>query len=171
MDGPYRLPFRTIPVALTGAAQLRADVISSCCYIVNLHNHPSWPTSCKEGMAWYSSRPMPSRCLWLSNIKDDMIRGIGYLTFHFRKDYLQKERKNRTEQGRSEFDKWKNMSEEQEHDKKSTLLKRTQQKMYEYCTVPSNTCDDEIQSRKLKSRYGARNRFQEPSLESSSRAT
>jgi hypothetical protein len=41
MDGPYRLPFRTIPVALTGAAQLRADVISSCCYVVNLHNHPS----------------------------------------------------------------------------------------------------------------------------------
>ncbi len=24
-------------------------------YIVNEHNHPSWATSCKEGMAWYSS--------------------------------------------------------------------------------------------------------------------
>jgi hypothetical protein len=44
MDGPYRLPFpnsRTVPVALTGAAQLRADGISSCCYIVNVLNHPS----------------------------------------------------------------------------------------------------------------------------------
>jgi len=54
--------FRTIPVALTGAAQLRADGISSCSYIVNVNNHASWATSCKEGMAWYSSRPMLS--LW-----------------------------------------------------------------------------------------------------------
>jgi hypothetical protein len=55
--------FRTVPVALTGAAQLRADGISSRCYIVNVHNHPSWATSRKEGMAWYSSRPI---CLfWL----------------------------------------------------------------------------------------------------------
>ncbi len=57
--------FRTVPVDLTGHAQLRADGISSCCYIVNVHNHPSWATSHKEGMAWYSSRPMPSLCLWL----------------------------------------------------------------------------------------------------------
>ncbi len=48
---------RTAPVAL-----LRADGISSCCYIVNVHNHPSWATSRKGGMAWYSSRPKPS--LW-----------------------------------------------------------------------------------------------------------
>ncbi len=43
MDGPYRLPFpyRTVPVALRGAAQLRADGISSCCYVVNVHNRPS----------------------------------------------------------------------------------------------------------------------------------
>ncbi len=40
--------------------QLRADRISSCYYIINVHNHPSWATSRKEGMAWYSSRPMPS---------------------------------------------------------------------------------------------------------------
>jgi hypothetical protein len=33
--------FRTVPVALTGAAQLRADGIFNCCYIVNVHNHPS----------------------------------------------------------------------------------------------------------------------------------
>jgi hypothetical protein len=52
--------FRTIPVALTGAAQLRADGISSC-YIVNVHNQSSWPPSCK---AWCSSRPLPS--LWAS---------------------------------------------------------------------------------------------------------
>ncbi len=52
--------FRTVLVALTGAAKLRAQGISSCCYIVNVHNHPSWAMSRKEGMAWYSSRPMPS---------------------------------------------------------------------------------------------------------------
>jgi hypothetical protein len=39
MYGPYCLPLRTVTVALTGAAQLRADGISSCCYIVNVHNH------------------------------------------------------------------------------------------------------------------------------------
>jgi hypothetical protein len=33
--------FRTVPVALTGAAQVRADGISSCRYKVNLHNYPS----------------------------------------------------------------------------------------------------------------------------------
>jgi hypothetical protein len=33
MDGPYRPPFPTVPVALTGAAQLRADGISSSCYM------------------------------------------------------------------------------------------------------------------------------------------
>jgi hypothetical protein len=60
MDGSYRLPFRTVPVALTGAAQLRADGISSCCNIVNVHNQPPWATSRKEVMDWYSSRPMPS---------------------------------------------------------------------------------------------------------------
>jgi hypothetical protein len=40
MDGPYRL-FGPVTVALTGAAQLRADGISSCFYIINVHNHPS----------------------------------------------------------------------------------------------------------------------------------
>ncbi len=53
---------RTVPVALTEAAQLRADWISSCCFRVNVHNHPSWATSRKECMAWLSSRPLPS--LW-----------------------------------------------------------------------------------------------------------
>jgi hypothetical protein len=56
--------FLTVPVSLTGAARLRADGVSSCCYIVNVHNYTSWAASRKEGMAWYSSRPMPS--LWLS---------------------------------------------------------------------------------------------------------
>jgi hypothetical protein len=42
MDGPYRLPFPYCTgCPQTGAAQLRADGISSCCYIVNVHNHPS----------------------------------------------------------------------------------------------------------------------------------
>ncbi len=51
MDGPNRPPYRTVPVALTGAAQLRAEGISSCCCMVkNVHNHPV-----KEDMAWYSS--------------------------------------------------------------------------------------------------------------------
>jgi hypothetical protein len=35
MEGPY-----PVPVALTGTAQLRAVGISSCCYIVNVQNHP-----------------------------------------------------------------------------------------------------------------------------------
>ncbi len=50
--------FRTVPVALTGAAKLRADHISSYLYTVQYsieQNHPSWATSRKEGMAWYSS--------------------------------------------------------------------------------------------------------------------
>jgi hypothetical protein len=41
MDGQTACLFHTIPVALTGAAQLQADRISSCSYIVNIHNHPS----------------------------------------------------------------------------------------------------------------------------------
>ncbi len=63
--------FRTVPVPLTGAAQLRADDISSCCYIVIVHNQLSWATSSKEGMAGYcievnpcllsaSTNPIPS---------------------------------------------------------------------------------------------------------------
>ncbi len=51
--------FLTVPVALTEAAQLRADWIPSCCFRVNVHNHPSWATSSKKGMVWYSSSPMP----------------------------------------------------------------------------------------------------------------
>ncbi len=53
--------FHTLPVALTGAAQLRSEGISSCYDIVNVHNqhnHPSLTMSRKEGMAGCSSRPM-----------------------------------------------------------------------------------------------------------------
>jgi hypothetical protein len=32
-------PAGTVPIAV--AAQLQTDGISSCCYIVNLHNYPS----------------------------------------------------------------------------------------------------------------------------------
>ncbi len=59
-DGPYRLPFSYR--SLTGAAKLQAEGILSCCHIKNVHNHPSWAASRKEGMAWYSSRSIPS--LW-----------------------------------------------------------------------------------------------------------
>jgi hypothetical protein len=48
--GPTACLFRTVPVALTGAAQLRAGGIFSCCYIVNVHNRPSLATSRME--AW-----------------------------------------------------------------------------------------------------------------------
>jgi hypothetical protein len=41
MGGRAACLFRTIPVALTRAVQLRAEEISSCCYIINEHNHPS----------------------------------------------------------------------------------------------------------------------------------
>jgi len=51
MNGPYRPPFRTVPLALTGAVELRADGIYSCRYIVNVHNHPSLATLRKKGMA------------------------------------------------------------------------------------------------------------------------
>ncbi len=34
MDGPSAFLFCTVPVGLTGAAQLRADGIYSCCYTV-----------------------------------------------------------------------------------------------------------------------------------------
>jgi hypothetical protein len=53
VDGLYCLPFPYgYPAALTGAAQLWADGISSCCYIVYVHNHPPWTTSRNtEGMA------------------------------------------------------------------------------------------------------------------------
>ncbi len=61
----------TVPVALIGAAQPLADGISSCCYVRHELHHGR-----KLGMAWYSSRPMPSlwsahssrgyhsRCVW-----------------------------------------------------------------------------------------------------------
>jgi hypothetical protein len=64
MDGPCpACLFRSLLIALTGAAQMRADEISNCCYIVNVSNHPLCVMSRKDGMAWQSSRPMPS--LWL----------------------------------------------------------------------------------------------------------
>ncbi len=72
LDGPYRLPFCSVPVALTGAAQLQADGISSCCYIVNVHNHPTLATSRKEAMAWSSGRAMPS--LWLQPQQSERVR-------------------------------------------------------------------------------------------------
>ncbi len=50
VDGPYHLPF-PYRTGCPGAAQLRADGISSCCNIINVHNQPSR----KDGMAWYSS--------------------------------------------------------------------------------------------------------------------
>ena len=61
MDGPSVSLFNTVPVALTGASQLRADAISSCCFKAEVHNHPSWASSRKEGMAWHSS--IVDRCL------------------------------------------------------------------------------------------------------------
>ncbi len=55
MDGPYRLPCWTVPSALSGAAQLQSDGISSCCYIVNVHNRPLWPKSRMAGQGeWVS---------------------------------------------------------------------------------------------------------------------
>jgi hypothetical protein len=42
--------FSTIPVALTGAAQLRADGISSCFYIAKVHNVMSYVTQERHGL-------------------------------------------------------------------------------------------------------------------------
>ncbi len=55
--------YHSIPVPDWGTLIPVPDGISTCCCIANVHNHPSWATPCKEGMAWYSSRPMHS--LWL----------------------------------------------------------------------------------------------------------
>ncbi len=53
MDGPPTCLFRTVPVVLTGATQLLADGLASCCYIVNVpytairhelcHTRRAWP--------------------------------------------------------------------------------------------------------------------------------
>ncbi len=48
-DGPCRLPGRPHHLPRTGAVLL-----------LNVHKTPSWATSRKEGMAWYSSKTMPS---------------------------------------------------------------------------------------------------------------
>jgi hypothetical protein len=69
--------FSTVPVAQKRAAQLRADGISSCCFIVNVHNHPSWATSCKEDMAWCSSRPMHA----FSLVRTDAVRTVQCTLF------------------------------------------------------------------------------------------
>jgi hypothetical protein len=50
MDGPCHLPWRTEPLAPRSGADLLLDVLKT----------PSRATWRKEGMAWYSSRPMPS---------------------------------------------------------------------------------------------------------------
>jgi hypothetical protein len=39
MAGHTACLFRIVPVSLTGAAQMLADGISSCCFIVNVHIH------------------------------------------------------------------------------------------------------------------------------------
>ncbi len=44
MYGQYSPLFRTVPATLTGAAKMRADGISSSCYIINVHNRMSWST-------------------------------------------------------------------------------------------------------------------------------
>jgi hypothetical protein len=63
--GPYRLPF---PYR-TGCPDRGCPAASwwnfSCCALVNVvHNHLLWAPSRKEGMAWYSSRPLPSLWWW-----------------------------------------------------------------------------------------------------------
>jgi hypothetical protein len=51
--------FRNVPVSLPGAAQLLAEETSSCCYIINVQNNPSWAPSRKE--AWPGT--LVVRCL------------------------------------------------------------------------------------------------------------
>jgi hypothetical protein len=53
MEGPYRLPCWTVLSALARAAQLQADDISSCPYIVNVQNQPSDITHGRQGPALY----------------------------------------------------------------------------------------------------------------------
>jgi hypothetical protein len=59
---PTACLFHTVPVALAGAAQLRADGIFSCCKCskCTLPSVRSYVMSCNDGMAWYSRSPMLS---------------------------------------------------------------------------------------------------------------
>jgi hypothetical protein len=62
MDSPYRLPCQTVPSALAGAAQLRANGISICCYLVNVHiTQPSVMTEIirMTGRGWLSMLTAP----------------------------------------------------------------------------------------------------------------
>ncbi len=69
MDGQYRLyipfPYRTSCTdrSCSAACWWNFQLMFYC--IVTEHNHPSWATSRKEGLAWYSiySKPLPS--LWV----------------------------------------------------------------------------------------------------------
>ncbi len=56
----YSVPYRLL--CLTGAASWWNFQLLLACYIVNVHNQSSWATSRKGGIAWHSSRFMPS--LW-----------------------------------------------------------------------------------------------------------
>ncbi len=56
--------------------------------LLNVHETPSWATSRKEGMAWYSSRPMPSHwyvpyivhlCTQWMYVRYDLIRGSSLM--------------------------------------------------------------------------------------------
>jgi hypothetical protein len=67
MDGPYRLPCHAVPSALTAAAQLRVDGISSCCYIVNVHTTIRHDCS-HEGQAGASSHGNSSLVLTTGNL-------------------------------------------------------------------------------------------------------
>ncbi len=62
MNGPCRLPCR----AVAAAAQLRAVGISSFCYIVNVHNRPSWLKSRMAGRGRLSiiTAPCARVCCW-----------------------------------------------------------------------------------------------------------
>jgi len=62
--------FRTVMVA---------DGTTSCCYVVNVHNNPTWATSRKEGMVGFSSRQMTS--LWIGlKIQSQSTEGTRNLT-------------------------------------------------------------------------------------------
>jgi hypothetical protein len=65
IDGPYCLSC-TVPVALTGAAQLRADGISSCCYMNTTIRHEL----CHARKAWPGTLVDP--CL-LSGAEDGQV--------------------------------------------------------------------------------------------------
>ncbi len=73
--------FRTVPVALTGAAKLRADGISSCCYVENIHNHLNVHNLSEMEGGRYSRNHQPAPALHSDDSGQDSSDSTGSSTW------------------------------------------------------------------------------------------